>query len=126
MSSNTIYLFHGETAHAWHRRVSSDFPALAGLPVFSFRRPRPDLPLDIEERIGGRVLADALKGREPEPPFLVLPPLRQVPRLNAGQSFTLGLESCSGLVEEIVRSSMRAGIRHVIFLHLHPSLADWP
>jgi len=131
MKSNTHDLFHGETGHAWHRRVSADFPALAGdgafavLPVYSFRRLRSDGPLDAEECLGGRILAEALQLRPPAPPFLVLPPLRHTPRLDPAQAFTLGLDSCSGLLEEIVRSVVRSGISRVIFLHLHPPLADW-
>jgi creatinine amidohydrolase/Fe(II)-dependent formamide hydrolase-like protein len=124
-------LFHGETRTAWHRFGTQDFPELAEskplciLPIGALKESECGEPLDQEERTCGEYLKRATDASGDEVPFLVLPPIRQVPLQEKGQVFTIDMESASKLVEATVTSAVRSGFTRFCLLHAGESLTDW-
>lgn len=118
---------------SWAHLPTTDFPAaaarpgsLAVLPVHGFADHGMGLPLDIEEVVGGAILADACAEAALSAAPCVLPPLRFGPTPYASCGwFGLGLEASRELILELARGVKFAGHEKLLLLSTNPWHREW-
>ncbi|MFA5057668.1 MAG: creatininase family protein [Opitutaceae bacterium] len=120
----TTWLAAAEPETCWAHHAWPDFAALPQkeyaivvLPIHGLTDHGADLPLDVEELVGGALLRRAVEQVKTRFVVRVLPPLRFLPAFGVRGFFEVDPETAHHLVAEVAAGVKAAGFHKLVFLN---------